>query len=101
MFWQIFYLKIAMKLNKIVLVCACILIVVLAATASFNSIVDGNDAVGFPFTFYEYLGGKRFPEPTTRYNFNFFACAIDLILLFGGSFVGLIFYQRRQLTKKK
>jgi len=81
------------------LICVCILIVILGVTASFNSAADGNTVIGFPFTFYTYLGGKRFPEPTTRYHFNFFACAIDGILLFGIPFGSLLFCQRKLKAK--
>ncbi|MCX2493936.1 hypothetical protein OQX63_10660 [Pedobacter sp. PF22-3] len=90
-----------MTLSKIILISACTLIVILGITAALNSAADGNNVIGFPFVFYEYLGGKRFPEPTTRHWFNFCACAIDVILLFGVPFTGLLFYQRKQKTKKK
>ncbi len=87
--------------RKIVLLSACILILVLCITASFDSAADGNTVIGFPFVFYKYLAGKRFPEPATRYSFNFFSCVIDIIILFAVPFVSLLFYQRKQAAKKK
>lgn len=63
----------------------CILIILFLvssiATCSYNSPSDGNDTIGFPFTFYEYLGGKRDPEPQNRTVFNFSALLSDVLLL--------------------
>ena len=39
-------------------------------TIRIESPSDGNDLIGFPFRFYEHLGGKRLPEPLNRTTFN-------------------------------
>ncbi|WP_175635353.1 hypothetical protein [Pedobacter ghigonis] len=101
MFWQIFLFKMVMMFRKIIVLSTCVLILVLGITASFNSAADGNIVIGFPFAFYQYLGGKRFPEPATRHSFNFFSCVIDIIILFAVPLAGLLFYQRKQSAKKK
>ena len=48
---------------------------------------DGNNLLGFPWTFYKYLGGKRNPEPTTRHNINIFALGADLVFILIISFI--------------
>jgi len=44
---------------------------------------DGNDTLGFPFPFYTYLGGKRYPEPPDRTYFNGIYLLLNLIIYFG------------------
>jgi|GEM_PF-240076 len=52
----------------------------------FDSPSDGNDAIGFPFPFYTYLGGKRYPEPPDRTYFNGIYLLLNLIIYFGISY---------------
>ena len=65
----------------------------------FSSASDGNNEIGFPFTFYEYLGGKRFPEPDTRHHFIILAFLVDIVisLLFPLAFLWL--WKRSKLKK--
>lgn len=56
---------------------------VICLTADFQSAGDGNDQVGFPFTFYTYLGGKRFIEPPTRYVWKLAYLLMDVLLFLG------------------
>ncbi len=51
-------------------------------TVKMESSFDGNDAMGFPFIFYTYLGGKRSVEPTERTFFDYHNLLIDLLLFF-------------------
>lgn len=44
---------------------------------------DGNDALGFPFPFYTYSGGRRNPEPPSRTYFNSIYLLLNLIIYFG------------------
>ncbi|PUV25849.1 MULTISPECIES: hypothetical protein [Sphingobacterium] len=44
---------------------------------------DGNDVLGFPFPFYTYLGGKRYPEPPDRTYFNGIYLLLNLVVYFG------------------
>jgi len=90
-----------MATYKITLISIGILILMLGITSSFNSAADGNDVIGFPLPFYEYLGGKRFPEPITRYNFNSLAFIADVIILFGIPFAILLFSKGRTYIKRK
>ena len=50
-------------------------------TISINSPSDGNDLIGFPFPYYEYLGGKRFPEPESRHLFRSLNLVIDFLVI--------------------
>ncbi|MNK01569.1 hypothetical protein D3C87_193740 [compost metagenome] len=62
------------------------IVITVAATILFakcDSPSDGNDRLGFPFPFYEYIGGKRSIEPEIRSSFNFIYLLFDLIIYFG------------------
>ncbi len=54
--------------------------------SGFESRADGNDAIGFPFPFYRYLGGRHYPEPTDRTYFIGIYLLLNLIVYFGISY---------------
>jgi hypothetical protein len=63
-----------------------------------GSMSDGNDLVGFPFRFYIYLGGKRIPEPLSRYIISYPKLILDMLII-GLASVGIeIFFQKRKHT---
>ena len=41
---------------------------------------DGNDTLGFPFTFYKKIGGKRFPIPENLVETQMSYLVIDFIV---------------------
>lgn len=58
-------------------------VMTVAATILFakcDSPSDGNDRLGFPIPFYEYIGGKRSIEPENRSSFNFIYLLFDPII---------------------
>lgn len=58
-------------------------VMTVAATILFakcDSPSDGNDRLGFPIPFYEYIGGKRSIESEIRSSFNFIYLLFDLII---------------------
>ena len=58
-------------------------VITVAATILFakcDSPSDGNDRLGFPIPFYEYIGGKRSIEPENRSSFNFICLLFDPII---------------------
>jgi len=58
-------------------------VITVAATILFakcDSPSDGNDRLGFPIPFYEYIGGKRSIESEIRSSFNFIYLLFDLII---------------------
>ncbi|MDR2270017.1 MAG: hypothetical protein LBF27_03835 [Sphingobacterium sp.] len=65
--------------------------------SKFQSPSDGNDILGFPFPFYTYLGGRRFPEPSSRTDFNGIYLLLDLMLYFG--IANLLTYSIKKLRK--
>ena len=71
-----------MKVSRISLILFfSIFILTTLFTLSFNSASDGNDEIGFPFRFYEYLGGRRFPEPSSRYLITYKNLIADILLI--------------------
>jgi len=50
-------------------------------TMKIDSPADGNDLIGFPLKYYEYLGGKRNPEPPTRHIYNYGNLIIDIAII--------------------
>jgi hypothetical protein len=61
-------------------------IITVSATILFakcESLSDGNDRLGFPFPFYEYMGGKRSVEPENRRSFNVIYLLFNLFIYFG------------------
>jgi hypothetical protein len=57
---------------------------------------DGNNSIGFPFRFYEYLGGKRIPEPLTRNIFSYLNFIIDSIIIAITSIVIVFTFRNRK-----
>jgi len=84
-----------MTTKKIFLICTGIFLGVILLGSSFTSASDGNDVIGFPFTFYQYLGGKKFPEPVSRHSFNAVIFLADLLISFGIPF-SILFYLNRK-----
>jgi hypothetical protein len=76
-----------MKTIRILILFLILFSLITIATSMFQSSFDGNNLLGFPWAFYEYLGGKRNPEPTTRHNINIFALVADLTFIFIISFI--------------
>lgn len=85
-----------MKLQRLVLISFLFLLVIQILTLDFLSASDGNNKIGFPFTFYEYLGGKRFPEPNTRHHFFALALLTDVLITFSIPFCILFFWKTRK-----
>ncbi len=50
--------------------------------AKCDSPADGNDELGFPFPFYQYIGGKLSVEPENRSSFNFIYLLFNLLIYF-------------------
>ncbi|WP_316786932.1 hypothetical protein [Pedobacter frigiditerrae] len=90
-----------MTTKKIILISCGIFISVLLITSEFSASADGNNLIGFPFTFYAYLGGKRFPEPETRHSFNLIALLLDILIVFAIPFFALSLYQRKIKDRKE
>jgi len=57
---------------------------------------DGNNSIGFPFSFYNYSGGKRFPEPESRHNFIVLALITDVVIISGITFAITYLTRRRK-----
>lgn len=86
-----------MKTKAIIAICTIACIVTFLITGVFSSFSDGNNTLGFPFTFYQYLGGKRFPEPESRHHFNASLLVVDLLIVSVVSVsVGFIFKKMRR-----
>ncbi|KKO90492.1 hypothetical protein AAW12_15505 [Sphingobacterium sp. Ag1] len=62
--------------------------------AKCDSLSDGNDRLGFPFPFYEYIGGKRSVEPENRSSFNSIYLLFDLIIYCGLAYFFTFLIQR-------
>ena len=86
-----------MKTKTVIAICTIGCIVTFLITGVFSSFSDGNNTIGFPFTFYQYLGGKRFPEPESRHLFNAFLLVADLLIVSVVSVsVGFVFQKVRR-----
>ena len=86
-----------MKTKTVIAICTIGCIVTFLITGVFSSFSDGNNTIGFPFTFYQYLGGKRFPEPESRHHFNALLLVADLLIVSVVSVsVGFIFKKMRR-----
>ena len=86
-----------MKIKTIVAICTIVCIVTFLITGVFSSFSDGNNSLGFPFTFYQYIGGKRFPEPESRHRFNALLLVADLLIVSVVSVsVGFVFQKARR-----
>jgi hypothetical protein len=78
--------------------------VISLGTAKFESAWCGNNTIGFPFTFYKYLGGDFLIEPVTRTYFTVGNLLLDILfaLLLSGLIDFVIFknkFIKRTLTK--
>lgn len=71
-----------MKTIRILIILLILFSLTTVVTSAFQGQSDGNDLLGFPWTFYKYLGGKRNPEPATRHIINIFALIADLAFIF-------------------
>lgn len=49
-------------------------------TAKIETLFDGDDTYGFPLTFFNSLGGKRFPNQTNWSKVFYFNLLIDFIV---------------------
>ncbi|HEU5291900.1 MAG TPA: hypothetical protein VFU05_14720 [Cyclobacteriaceae bacterium] len=74
-------MKILIFNRRTIIIFIILLIVLSIGTIKIESPSDGNDLIGFPFRFYEYLGGKRTPEPLTRYIINYTNLIIDTVII--------------------
>lgn len=85
-----------MKLQRLVIISFLFFFVAQMLTLDLSSASDGNDKIGFPFTFYEYLGGKRFPEPNTRHHFLALSFLTDVLIALSIPFCILFFLKTRK-----
>ena len=88
-----------MKTKTILIICTIACIVTFLITGVFSSFSDGNNTLGFPFTFYQYLGGKRFPEPESRHRFNALLLVADLLIVSLVSVYTWFFLQKMRRSK--
>ena len=90
----------ALKYIKLVSFCFIPLFVgITYFTASFESMSDGNDMLGWPFVFYNFLGGKRMDNYFGKG--WFFENLILDILIISGIFTLLTAMIQRLLNKYK
>lgn len=85
-----------MKLQRLVIISFLFFLIAQILTLDLSSASDGNDKIGFPFTFYEYLGGKRFSEPDTRHQFLALSFVADVLIAFSIPFCILFFWKTRK-----
>jgi hypothetical protein len=57
---------------------------------------DGNDRMGFPFPFYEYLGGKRSIAMENRRSFPVIYLLFNLLIYFGLAYFFSILIKRNK-----
>jgi hypothetical protein len=88
-----------MVMKKRILISVGVTILIFLLSFGFNSASDGNNSMGFPFSFYEYSGGKRYPEPETRHNFIVLAFITDVLIVAGTTFAITYLIQRRNKVK--
>jgi hypothetical protein len=67
------------KTISIGLLSILVFIILSLTTAKWETIVDGNDTVGFPMTFYIKFSNMCFDCPTKPTEFNYINLTIDLI----------------------
>lgn len=73
-------------------------IVIQLATGEYHSRADGKDLVGFPFRFYEYLGGKADIAAESRYIYHFDALIADMAFF---TMIGVIIRYVEKLKTRK
>jgi len=74
-------MKLIVLCRRSIIIFILLFIVVSIVTLEIKSPYDGNDLVGFPFRFYEFLGGKRTPVPLTRSIFNYLNLVNDIVVI--------------------
>lgn len=67
------------KLSLFIFLISFILLNIL--TGSYESPSCGNDEIGFPFRFFEHLGGKRSEPIYPPYTMNYFFLILDVLIV--------------------
>ncbi len=67
-------------------------------TAKWETMVDGNDTVGYPMTFYTKFSGMCFDCPPEPYKINYLNLTVDLLL---AGLIGLAIFVSIEKLKKR
>lgn len=88
-----------MVMRKRILISLGVTVLIFLLSFSFNSASDGNNLMGFPFSFYKYSGGKRYFASDSRHHFIVLAFITDGIIVAGTTFAITYLIQRRKQVK--
>ncbi len=92
------------RVFKVFILLLSVFFIITVLSEKAESMNDGNDTYGFPFTFYTYLGGKRIPEPPSREIYNYMNLLIDIafasLVAFGNSFIFNLVKRRMDFKRK-
>jgi len=89
-------MKIVKNSIRIIGLTIAIFIVATLITMRLEVASDGNNTYGFPFTFLQQLGGKRFPAPESRNEMHIGYLLIDLVISGLVAFGVLSFFKRNK-----
>jgi hypothetical protein len=86
------------KAILISLISLVVFTIISLSTAKWETVVDGNDSVGYPMTFYTKFSGMCFDCPPEPYKINYLKLTVDL--LFAG-FIGFATYSGIEKIKNR
>lgn len=65
-------------------------------TITTDSIIDGDDQIGFPFKFYTYIGGKLLDESTPRTSINYWFLFLDILIYSLSLMLAMFLFRKRK-----
>ena len=86
--------------RRTIVVFILLFMVLSIVTIQIGSPSDGNDLIGFPFRFYTYLGGKRIPEPLSRYIISYPKMILDMVIIGAVSLIEIFIQKRKHIYTK-